>query len=124
MLNHKKIAVLTPYPKDVNVKVNEYLIDSGFEIKSFSSFNLNYDSEIAKVTDDSLIQTICSIDLTDVDSIFVSCTALKVIDIIETLESKLRTDIISSNQAIIWDSLRLSNNNQKIDGFGKLFKLH
>mgnify|MGYP006248557503 FL=1 len=50
LLNHKKIAVLTPYPKDVNVKVYKYLIDSGFEIKSFSSFNLNYDSEIAKVT--------------------------------------------------------------------------
>ena len=124
LLNHKKIAVLTPYPKDVNVKVYEYLIDSGFEIKSFSSFNLNYDSEIAKVTHDSLMQTISSIDLTDVDSIFVSCTALKVIDIIETLESKLSTDIISSNQAIIWDSLRLSNINQKIDGFGNLFKLH
>ena len=58
------------------------------------------------------------------DALFVSCTALKVIDIIETLESKLSTDIISSNQAIIWDSLRLSNINQKIDGFGKLFKLH
>ena len=124
LLNHKKIAVLTPYPKDVNVKVYKYLINSGFEIKSFSSFNLNYDSEIAKVTHDSLMQTISSIDLTDVDSIFVSCTALKVIDIIETLESKLSTDIISSNQAIIWDSLRLSNINQKIDGYGNLFKLH
>ena len=69
LLNHKKIAVLTPYPKDVNVKVYEYLIDSGFEIKSFSSFNLNYDSEIAKVTHDSLMHTISSIDLKDVDSI-------------------------------------------------------
>ena len=68
------------------------MIESGFEIKSFNSFNLNYDSEIAKVTHDSLIQTISSIDLTDVDSIFVSCTALKVIDIIETLESKISTD--------------------------------
>ena len=45
-------------------------------------------------------------------------------EIIEKLESRLSVDIISSNQAIIWDSLRLSNNNQKIDGFGNLFKLH
>ena len=28
LLNHKKIAVLTPYPKDVNIKVYKYLIDS------------------------------------------------------------------------------------------------
>ena len=124
MLKHKKIAVLTPYPKDVNVKVYKYLIDSGFEIKSFNSFNLNYDSEIAKVTPDSLIQTISSIDLSEIDCLFVSCTALKILDLIEDLEENLKTNIISSNQAIIWDSLRLSKTNNKIDGFGKLFKLH
>ena len=124
LLNHKKIAVLTPYPKDVNVKVYEYLIDSGFEIKSFSSFNLNYDSEIAKVTHDSLIQTISSINLGEIDCLFVSCTALKILDLIEDLEQNLKTNIISSNQAIIWDSLRLSKTNNKIDGFGKLFRLH
>ena len=119
-------ALISRENGEFSIKLEDQLlvIDSGFEIKSFSSFNLNYDSEIAKVTHDSLMQTISSIDLTDVDSIFVSCTALKVIDIIETLESKLSTDIISSNQAIIWDSLRLSNINQKIDGFGNLFKLH
>ena len=122
--NFKKIAVLTPYPKEVNVKVYEYLIKHGFDIKSFSSFNLNYDSEIAKVTSDSLVQTISSIDLTDIDCLFVSCTALKILDLIEDLEENLKTNIISSNQAIIWDSLRLSKTNNKIDGFGKLFKLH
>ena len=122
--NFKKIAVLTPYPKDVNIKVYDYLIKQGLDIKSFSSFNLNYDSEIAKVTQDSLIQTISSIDLKEVDCLFVSCTALKIIDLIEDLEENLNTNIISSNQAIIWDSLRLSNTNNKIGGYGKLFKLH
>ena len=38
--------------------------------------------------------------------------------------SSLKTNIISSNQAIIWDSLRLSNTNEKINGFGQLFKSH
>ncbi|GIR66717.1 MAG: hypothetical protein CM15mP70_18240 [Pelagibacteraceae bacterium] len=52
------------------------------------------------------------------------CTALKILDLIEDLEENLKTNIISSNQAIIWDSLRLSKTNNKIDGFGKLFKLH
>ena len=85
---------------------------------------MNYDSEIAKVTPDSLIQTISSIDLSEIDCLFVSCTALKILDLIEDLEENLKTNIISSNQAIIWDSLRLSKTNNKIDGFGKLFKLH
>ena len=89
---------------------------------SFNSFNLNYDSEIAKVTKKSLIETISSINLKNVDCLFVSCTALKIVDLIDDLEKELNINLISSNQAIIWDSLRLSKINQKINGFGRLFK--
>ncbi len=122
--NFKNIAVLTPYPRDVNIKVYDYLINNGFNIISFNSFNLNYDSDIAKVTKDSLKKTILSIDLSDVDCLFVSCTALKILDLINDLENDLNTNIISSNQAIIWDSLRLSNISQQFDGFGRLFKIY
>ena len=118
----KKIAVLTPYPKEVNRKVYNYLLNEGLDIMSFNSFNLNYDSEIAKVTKKSLIETISSINLKNVDCLFVSCTALKIVDLIDDLEKELNINLISSNQAIIWDSLRLSKINQKINGFGRLFK--
>ena len=46
-LGLKKIAVLTPYPKNVNVTVYNYLNDNNINVESFSSFNLEYDSEIA-----------------------------------------------------------------------------
>ncbi len=124
LLKFKKIAVLTPYPKAVNLKVFDYLVSQNLEVSSFNSFNLDYDSEIAKVTPDSLIETISSINLSDVDCLFVSCTALKIVDLIAELEKDLNTNIISSNQAIIWDTLRLSNLHQKIEGFGKLLKLY
>ena len=124
LFKFKKIAVLTPYPKAVNLKVFDYLISQKLEVSSFNSFNLNYDSEIAKVTPNSLIETISSIDLNDVDCLFVSCTALKIVDLIAELEKDLKTTIISSNQAIIWDTLRLSNFHKKIEGFGKLFTLY
>ena len=120
----KKIAVLTPYPKSVNLKVFDYLISQNLEVSSFNSFNLNYDSEIAKVTSSSLIEAISSINLSGVDCLFVSCTALKILDLIAELEKDLNINIISSNQAIIWDTLRLSNLHQKIEGFGKLFTLY
>ena len=48
----------------------------------------------------------------------------KLNSIIAELEKDLNTNIISSNQAIIWDTLRLSNLRQKIEGFGKLLKLY
>ena len=120
-LNLKNIAVLTPYPKDVNVTVFDYLSKSNLKIDSFNSFNLNYDSEIAQVSLESLKESIAKINLDNVDGLFVSCTALKIVDILDEVEKKFNTTVISSNQAIIWDCLQLLDIDEKVLGYGKLF---
>ena len=121
-LNLKKIAVLTPYPKVVNVTVYDYLLENNIIIDSFSSFNLEYDSDIAQVSLDSLEKEIAKIDLSKVDGLFVSCTALKIVDVLDKIEKKENTIVISSNQAIIWDCLRSVGIDSKIKGYGKLFE--
>ena len=120
-LNLNKIAVLTPYPKNVNSTVFNYLIQNNIDIDSFHSFNLNYDSEIAQIDSDNLLDNIAKIDLQKVDGLFVSCTALKIVDILDRVEKKFSTTVVSSNQAIIWDSLKLANIHADIQGYGKLF---
>ena len=57
-LKIKKIAVLTPYPQKVNKTIFDYITKSNIEITSFSSFNLEYDSEIASVDPKYLIETV------------------------------------------------------------------
>ena len=121
-LGIKKIAVLTPYPKDVNETVFNYLNENNLTIDSFSSFNLEYDSEIAQVSHESLQKQIAKIDLSNVDGLFVSCTALKIVDVLDKIEKLQNTTIISSNQAIIWDCLRSVGIDAKIKGYGKLFE--
>ena len=121
-LNLKNIAVLTPYPKDVNVTVFDYLSKNDLTIDSFNSFNLNYDSEIAQVSLESLKESIANINLDNVDGLFVSCTALKIVDILDEVEKKFNTTVISSNQAIIWDCLRLLNIDTYVSGYGNLLK--
>ena len=121
-LNLKNIAVLTPYPKDVNLTVFNYLKEKNLKIDSFHSFNLDYDSEIAQVSLDCLLDEISKIDLKTVDGLFVSCTALKIVEILEKVEKKFNTTVVSSNQAIIWDCLRLLNMNIEVKGYGKLFQ--
>ena len=121
-LGIKKIAVLTPYPKDVNETVFNYLNENNLTIDSFSSFNLEYDSEIAQVSLESLQKQIAKIDLSSVDGSFVSCTALKIVDVLDKIEKLQNTTIISSNQAIIWDCLRSVGIDTKIKGYGKLFE--
>ena len=61
-------------------------------------------------------------DINGADTIFVSCTALPVFEIIQELENKINKIVISSNQALIWDSIRSVGYNSSINNYGKLFK--
>ena len=56
------------------------------------------------------------------DALFVSCTALPVLSMIDDLEKKLETTVLSSNQVLIWDTLQSIGKKENINGFGKLFK--
>jgi len=119
-LNIRKVAILTPYPKLVNQTVYEYLKDKQIEIDTFSGFNLEYDSDIAKVDPQHLIKIIKDIDHSTVDAIFVSCTALRIVEVLQEAEDLIKKTVISSNQAIIWDSIRSVEIKSGIEGFGKL----
>ena len=61
-------------------------------------------------------------DLNGAEVLFISCTDLPALSIIDSLEKRLNKIVLSSNQALIWDSLNQINNQEKIEGFGKLFK--
>ena len=69
-----------------------------------------------------LYNVLSEIDLNGAEALFVSCTALPVLPIIDKLEKKLNTTVLSSNQALIWDTLVKINKNNSVEGFGKLFK--
>ena len=120
-LNLDKIAVLTPYPKEVNKTVFDHLIKNNIEINSFSSFNLEYDNDIANVDPKCLIEIIDNIDHKDAEAVFISCTALRAVEVLDQIEKRISKCVISSNQAIIWDCLRSVNINNTINGYGKLF---
>ena len=63
-------------------------------------------------------------DLNGADALFISCTALPALSIIEVLEKKLKVVVLSSNQTLIWDTLNLINNKENVKGFGKIFEIN
>jgi maleate isomerase len=60
-------------------------------------------------------------DLSNSDALFVSCTALPVLSIIKDLEKKTGKIILSSNQTLIWDTLKQVNFKNEVEGYGELF---
>ena len=116
-----KISIFTPYSKKLNDEVLKYFKSEGFEITSNSYFDIEADYDIGKVDQNYLFDVLSNIDLKGAEALFVSCTALPVLTIINKLENKLNTTVLSSNQALIWDTLVKINKNNSVEGFGKLF---
>ena len=120
-LKIKKLSIFTPYSKKLNDEVVEYFKKEKFEITSNSYFDIESDIDIGKVDQNYLYEVLSNIDLKKADALFVSCTALPVLQIIDKLEKKLNKPVLSSNQALIWDTLENIGKNVPINGFGKLF---
>jgi len=120
-LGIKKISIFTPYTKTINDSVVKYFKDQNIIINSLTYFDIDSDLDIGKVDENYLFDVLSKIDLEDSDALFVSCTALPVLSIIDKLEKKINKTVLSSNQTLIWDSLNQINYQKKIEGFGKLF---
>ena len=123
-MNIKKVSIFTPYSKKLNDDVLDYFESEGFEVTSNLYFDIQDDYDIGKVDQNYLYEVLSKIDLNDADALFVSCTALPVLEIIDKLEKKLDTIVLSSNQALIWDTLVKIKKNNSVEGFGKLFQVN
>jgi len=119
--NIKKISIVTPYIKSVNDDVVNFFKNNDFKISSNTYFDIESDVDIGKVDQDQLFEILSKIDHKDAEALFVSCTSLPVLNIIEKLEKKLSMTVLSSNQALIWETLENINKNNSIKGYGSLF---
>ena len=121
-MNVKKIAVFTPYPESVNKTISEYLIKKNINVMSFSTFNLDLDVDFARVDPKYLSEILSKLNINDADALFVSCTALPALEILDEVEKKINKPVFSSNQTLIWDTIRSVGYKSSVEGYGKLLK--
>jgi len=119
-INAKRIVVATPYLDEINQLEVGYLENAGFEVLTISGLNLEKDSDMVRVAPDFISEFALSIDQDEADAIFISCGALRSLDVVDQIESKAKKPVITSNLAMIWETLRLAGINDQIQGYGKL----
>ena len=84
-------------------------------------FDIESDIYIGKVDPNYLYDVLSKMDLKEAEALFISCTALPALSIIDKLEKKIGKIVLSSNQALIWDTLEKIGQTDSVNGFGKLF---
>jgi maleate isomerase len=123
-LNVRRIVVATPYLHEINALEARYLNDQGFEVLDIQGLNIEKDADMVRIAPDFIKDFARSIDRPEAETIFVSCSALRTLDVVEALEQEAGKPVVASNQAMIWETLRLAGVDDKIEGYGKLLQSH
>jgi maleate isomerase len=117
----RRIALLTPYPDAVNDVVAAYVGAQGFDIAERASFKQPNDPAIARVPPDAILSAGVALGRRKVNALFISCTALRCSSVIERIEQAIGKPVVTSNQALAWDCLRLAGCKAAVEGYGSLF---
>ena len=121
VLKTNKISIFTPYTDEINRSLMNYFKSENIEISDLSYLDIASDLDIGKIDPNYLFETIANIDLSQSDTLFISCTALPVLSLIKDLEKKIGKIVLSSNQVLIWDTLKQVNFKDQILNYGELF---
>lgn len=122
-LGVKRVSVLTPYIDEINREIVAFLDGAGVEIVDFGAFGVIKETEIATISPERVRKAALDLDRAEADAIFISCTGLRAVPVVQAIEDAAGIPVISSNQAQAWHALRLAGYSKPVEGYGRLLKL-
>ena len=94
----RRIALYTPYPKELNLHETRFLAEHGIETVSDHGLGISTAVEIADVTSQMVLDLIArNAPPITADAIFLSCTNLATIGVIRIVERTYDLPVLSSN---------------------------
>jgi maleate isomerase len=120
-LGIRKLALATPYSREVTLQGKAHLESHGFEVANFA--NLRGVQNIYDTTAEQAYALARSVDTRDAEAVFLSGTGMPTVAVLEMLEQDLGKPVISSASAMMWHALRLAGVGQPIAGYGRLLTL-
>jgi len=122
VLKVRKICLATPYLEEVTDREVCFLEQNGFEVIKKRSLNIKENLRIGLLMPSDAEAIAKTVDSSDADAIFVSCTNFRTFEVLSGLERQLGKPVVSSNSATLWAALRLLKVKSAVS-LGRLFDL-
>jgi len=123
-LSASRLAVVDPYPPDLNAKMTSYLKDWGFEVASLVSLGTSFtESSVASVGDIYRAAKRAASEAGNASAIFIPCANFPVVDVIEDIETDLGLPVISNITSQLYVAFKAIGMREKINGYGKLMRM-
>lgn len=123
-LGAHRIALLTPYIGEVNIAIAAHLEERRIDVARKGFFRCFNDDQRNRVTEDSILAAATELTTgADCEALFISCTALSTVRLIRRIEEITGLPVVTSNQAMAWNMLRLGGETGTLSGYGRLLEL-
>ena len=121
-LNIDELGVITPYSKEVTQSILDGM-QPNIKTISAATFNNTNDNLVPSIHPSSIKDAVIEMAKDEkIKTIFVSCTNLNICRYIDELEKITGKTILTSNQVMAWDILRLAKYKKPILGFGSILE--
>ena len=121
-LKATSVGIVSPYIEAVANPIRRAFEHAGFAVPATVSFGEQVEARVARIDPASIHAAALAVGRqSDVDAVFLSCTNLRTLDIIDDLEQVLGKPVVSSNQALAWQMARLAFLPQPLSAPGRLF---
>jgi arylmalonate decarboxylase len=120
----KKISVCTAYADEVNQRLGQFLVDSGFEVLALEGFGLTRFGAAGEKSEDEIIALASRTHAKapSAQAMLVSCGGLRTLHAGRKIEDKLVIPVVSSMPAALWQAMRLAGETGYVKGCGRLLE--
>jgi len=118
------ISVCTAYADEVNRRLGQFLVASGFEVLALEGFGLTRFGAAGEKSEDEIIElaTQTRAKSPTAKAMLVSCGGLRTLHAGKKIEQKLGVPVVSSMPAALWQAVRLAGDSGYVKGCGALLE--
>jgi maleate isomerase len=125
-LGIRRPAIATSYIADIDARLKDVLEKSGFEVAAIKGMGIKKSIDMGKVKPEETYRLAKDVarSAPGADGILVSCGNLRSFEAIVPLETDTGLPVVTSNQAGLWQALRLVGVNEHLPNLGRLLRNH
>jgi len=119
-LEAKRVVLVSPYPRAPHEHEIEFLEEAGCEIVGERNLGLAGSEAYSAMPPSDWVDTLRAMKNDRADVYVASCANIRAIEALEEIEDILDAPVVTSNQLVIWQALRLAGIKDPIPGLGRL----
>jgi maleate cis-trans isomerase len=116
----RKVAVVTPYVEVTNERLKQFLRAYNVETMKLGTFDMLDMFDHAKIQPSEIYAKVKEVASSDCEAVFVACTQLRALEVLDALERDLGKPVYSAVQVSAWMAYQLLGVDPQIRNCGSL----